>query len=223
MATLVLAFYAEGPSDEHFLPLIIQRTTEQLLVQRGRTIVDVLEPMVLKPSLDREATRAERILAVARRASGYHALVVHADADHATPEHALNERIWPGFELVRQAREAVRHQLVPLIPVQMTEAWLLADPEALRVVVGTNLESHVLGLPDRAHQVESFPDPKQALNQVIQNALANRPRRRRRLDLNTVYEPLARQISLERLEGVPAYRRFVNDMSETLTALNLIQ
>jgi hypothetical protein len=105
----------------------------------------------------------------------------------------------------------------------MTEAWLLADPEALRAVIGTNLETHALGLPERAHQVGSLPDPKQTLNQVIQNALANRPRRRRRLDVSTVYEPLARQISLERLGRVSAYQQFVNDMSETLIALNLIQ
>jgi hypothetical protein len=220
MATLVLALYAEGRTYERFLPIIIQRSVEQILFERGQAPIDVLEPIVLSPP---EATRAERILSVARRASGYHALIIHADADYPSTERAMLERIQPGFNLVQQTRERVCKQLIPLIPVQMTEAWLLADPEALLSVIGTNIEARVLGLPERAQQVESIPDPKQTLNRVIQNALANRPRRHRRLDLRTVYEPLARQVNLKRLGSVPAYQQFVSDLAVTLIALNLIR
>ena len=222
MTTLVLALYAEGRTDERFLPIVIQRTAEQLLVQRGRITVDVLEPIVLNDIKDRASTQAERILEAARLSSGYHILIIHADADHSTPERALNERIQPGVKLVQQSKEPVCSRLVPIIPVRMTEAWLLADPEALRVVIGTDLEIQSLGLPERAHQVESILDPKQALREAIQRALAHRPRRRRRIDLGTVYEPLARQISLKRLDAVPAYQLFVTYMTETLIGLNLL-
>lgn len=47
MTTLVLALYAEGRTDERFLPIVIQRTAEEILAQRGRTTVYVLEPIVL--------------------------------------------------------------------------------------------------------------------------------------------------------------------------------
>lgn len=224
MTTLVLALYAEGRTDERFLPIVIQRTAEQILVQRGRITVDVLEPIVLNRTIDRQfPRRVERILEAARRSAGYHMLIVHADADHPTPDRAMRERIQPGFERVHNADEPVCDELLPIIPVQMTEAWMLADPEALQAVIGTDVEAQALGLPARAHQVESEPDPKQILRQTIQNALAHRSRRRRRIDLGTVYEPLARQISLRRLRAVPAYRQFVSDMTETLIALHLAQ
>lgn len=225
MTALVLALYAEGHADEGFLPVIIQRTAEQILAQRGRTVVDVLEPINLNHTIDRQfPTRVERMLEAARRASGYHALIVHADADYPTPERALLERFSPGQTKVRQARQAqesVCEHLVPIIPVQMTEAWMLADPDALREVIGVNLTTDAIGAPMHPHQVESDPDPKQTLNAVIEKALAQRARRRRRIALRSIYEPLARQISLARLIGVPAYQQFVADLTQTLVALGL--
>ncbi len=222
MTTLALAIYAEGRTDERFLPIVIQRTAEQILSQRGRTSVDVFGPVVLNHDIERTSQgRAERILEAARRSAGYHALIVHADADYPSPDRATKERIQPGFDLVRRAKESVCHQLLPIIPVQMTEAWMLADPEALQQVIGTSLGAQALGLPAHAHQVESDPNPRQTFSQALQNALAHRPRRRRRIDLGTIYEPLARQINLERLGTVAAYQQFVHDMIEVLIALRL--
>ena len=225
MTALVLALYAEGHADEGFLPVVIQRTAEQVLARRGRTIVDVLEPISLNHTIDRQfPTRVDRMLEAARRASGYHALIVHADADYPSPDRALLERFIPGQTRVRQARQAqesVCEYLVPIIPVQMTEAWMLADPDALREVIGVRLALEALGTPAHPHQVESDPDPKQTLNVVIQNALAQRSHRRRRIALGAVYEPLARQIDLAKLGSVPAYTEFVTDLTQTLIALGL--
>ena len=226
MTDLVMAIYAEGRADETFLPIIVQRGAEQILAQRGRTVVDVLEPIVLNHSIDRAfPTRAERILEAARRAAGYHALVVHADADHPTRERALQERFMPGLERVCQAQQALERvcdKLVPMIPVQMTEAWMLADPEALRAVVGTRASVGDLGLPAHAREVESDPDPQRTLAEAVRNALAPRPRRRR-IVTGDIFEPLARQINLERLGTVPAYQQFASDLTDTLIALHLAE
>jgi hypothetical protein len=224
MTTLVMALYAEGHSDERFLPIVIQRTAEQILARRGRTTVDVLEPMVLNHRIDRDhPTRVERMLEAARRAAGYHTLIVHQDADHPTPARALNDRYAPGRDRVDAAlagRQRVCEKLVPITPVRMTEAWMLADPEALRIVIGTRLEAADLGLPAHPHEVESDAHPKQTFQTALHRALADRPRRRQNIDISTVYEPLARQISLARLNLVPAYSQFVEELSHTLVALH---
>jgi hypothetical protein len=226
MTSLVMALYAEGRTDEGFLPVVIQRTAEQVLARRGNTVVDVLEPIVLNHTIDLQfRARDERILEAARRASGFHALIVHADADYPTSVRALQERFLPGQALVDQARvarESVCDHLVPIIPIQTTEAWMLADHAALCEVIGANLTAEALGIPAHPHQVESDPDPKRTLNTVIQRALAQRPRRRRRIDLRSVYEPLARQINLVRLSSVPAYTQFMADLTQTLIALHLV-
>jgi hypothetical protein len=110
MSTLVLALYAEGRSDEAFLPIIIQRTAQHILDQRGRANTYALEPFVVNGAIARQCS----------------------SQDH-------------------------------------------------------------------------------------------RPRRQyRRFDIKTVYEPLARQISLEKLQRVPAYQQFVDDMTSTLVALQLV-
>lgn len=223
MTTLVSALYTEGPTDEKFLPIIIQRTIQQILIKRGRMTVDILEPILLRRLVDHKSygTQAERILRAARLAAGYHTLIIHADADHASSQKALTERIQPGLELVQQSQDRVCGQVLPLIPIRMTEAWMLADPATLQDVIGTNVLPQTLGLPERAEQVQSIPNPKQTLNQAIQNALAHQSRRRRRLQPGALYEPLARQLSLERLNQVPAYQQFVGEMTNTLIALHL--
>ena len=69
MRQLVLALYAEGCTDERFLPVIIQRTADRILRQYAIAPVDVLEPLSLKADPESD-NRAERILAVARQAYG---------------------------------------------------------------------------------------------------------------------------------------------------------
>lgn len=224
MTALVMALYAEGPTDEHFLPIIAQRTAVQILGQRGRGgIVDVLDPMCI--SAYQGNTRAERILHAAKQTHGYHLLIVHADANQATPQAAFQERIQPGLDLVkRESPHTVCRELVPIIPVKMTEAWMLADADTLISVIGTLAPRQSLGIPTRPRQVEAIMDPKQQLSHVLQQALASRTRRyRRRRHIGELYEPLARQMSLQRLEQVPAYQQFVDNLSQALTRLNFVR
>ncbi len=104
MMTLVMALYAEGRSDERFLPTVIQRTTQNLLDQKGSDNIYALEPFVLDDStLKQRPTQSERILEAARTTNGYHMLIIHADADAPTAERALRERVQPGVEQVQLA------------------------------------------------------------------------------------------------------------------------
>lgn len=221
MLTLVLALYPEGHSDTRFLPVLIQRTAEMIIAERGRTEVDVLEPYVVTVGSEaQKQKRAECILTAARQTEGYHALIVHADADYPTPERAMQERIQPGLDLVR-AVMGEQHYLVPIVPVRMTEAWLLADPEALLEVIGTRSSVADLDLPEQARLVESDPAPKQTLERVVKDATKQR-RRRSTINVIDLYEPLARRINLERLQQVPAYQQFILDLSTTLALLSII-
>lgn len=225
MTSLVTALYAEGTTDHRFLPLIIQRTAVQILSQRGRTIVDVLEPMLVEP--EEQRSHAQNILAVAQRVYGYHLLFVHADADANTSAAALQHRIRPGVALVQGAQqrgERVCAELVPIVPVQMTEAWMLVDTEALLDIIGTPTTEHRLRIPAKAQQIELIADPKQQLTQIFAEVLASRTRRvRRRHTIAELYEPLARTINLAALSQLPSYQRFVTDLTQALIVLNFVQ
>ena len=47
MSVLVVALYAEGSTDDRFLPPIIQRTAERIIAQYGQNIV--VPPLITKP------------------------------------------------------------------------------------------------------------------------------------------------------------------------------
>src|SRR5713226_4980392 len=222
MKRLVLALYAEGPTDVRFLPPVIQRTTEQLLRRYEKRSINVATVSI--PRITDFSNRDECILEAARKAASCNILIVHSDADHPTRERALQERFRPGYELVQRTQESLCKSLVPIIPIRMTEAWMLAaDHDLLREVIGTSLRAQELGLVNRARQVESDPNPKQTLKQIMQRAYTERSRRHREVDLSPLYAPLGRRISLDRLNDVPSYQQFVDDLTATLRTLNLIK
>jgi hypothetical protein len=220
MNVLVLVLYAEGSTDNHFLPPIIQRTAERIIAKYGQDLVDVSE-LVIVPRQQNQR-REECILSAARHVCHCHALIVHSDADGRTPERALSERIQPGFDLISHSNEEVCKHLIPVIPVQMIEAWMLADHNALCEVIGTNLSPQILGLLSRSAEVERDANPKQTLKQVIQKAISHRPRRRRQLDFSIHEEFLANMINLDTLYLVPSYKAFFLNLKKTLAELKFI-
>jgi hypothetical protein len=224
MRVLFIALYAEGETDEHFLPALIRRAAVDILSSRATDLVEVPPPRAINSRLRADvAHAADRILGAARRSVNYDLLVVHADADDRTPDKALEQRFRPGQERVHEASKAsqpVCHRLVPIIPVRNTEAWMLADPEALRRVIGAHIDSVLSRLRGDPKAVEGIADPKQDLEQLIRAAVGRR--RRRKVSLRDLYEPLADEIGLDRLGRVPAYARFASDLTDALASMGLV-
>src|SRR5947209_4863591 len=103
----------------------------------------------------------------------------------------------------------------------MVEAWMLADPEALKKVMKIRVDLRTLGIPEKAKLVESVTFPKETLSQVIQKVYPSQPHLRSQIKAE-LYEKLAPVISLDRLNQIPSYKQFVSDMTLILKTLNLI-
>jgi hypothetical protein len=216
---LSLALYCEGNTDKRFLPTVITKTSKQILDKHKRNSVQVLPIQVIEIEKKRQR---EAILLAAKRAVGYHILIVHADADHPKADKARLERFEPGYKLVQQTNEDVCKDLLPIIPVQAIEAWMLADYELLLEEIGTKMNAYDLGIPTKASLVESIAKPKRKIYEVVRKAYASRSKRQREVDIDFLSESIGERISLERLRQVPAYQQFVNDLTETLKKLNFI-
>lgn len=219
MAILLLALYAEGSVDRRFLPVIIQRTSEAILAMYGKAIIDIPDTIIIPKKHEK---LDECILQAAKEARHHHALFVHNDSDNLTYDSALQQRFVPGFNRVQQATEEVCRKLVPIIPIRMIEAWMLADYHALCQVLGTNLSLQALGLPNKASLVESIAKPKETINGIIRKINAGSSRNRRTITLDTRYELLARQISLNKLLELSSYKQFVKVLMEVLEELHFI-
>jgi len=101
-------------------------------------------------------------------------IVVHRDSDNVDPEERRAE-IESG---VRNVATESHH--IPVIPIKMTEAWLLLDEGAIRMAAGNPAGRIALGLP-KANEVESRADPKAILSECILKASELTGRRRDKL------------------------------------------
>lgn len=220
MKQLVLALYAEGSTDERFLPRIIQRTAEHLLAGYG---VEILDPFVVNGDIHSQDKKLqEKLVAAAKETQGYHILIVHQDADAPDQDRALRERIQPGLDIVRQESDHHQQNIVPLIPVRMVEAWMLADPIALCQVIPGCSSPDELNLPQKSDQVEHISDPKAELKRITSTYQARRRRSRWITYRAKIQERLADEIAIERLKRVPAYQAFEQKFSQVLRELHFL-
>jgi hypothetical protein len=172
MSSLSLALYCEGNTDRDFLPTIIQRTAQDILNKRARRYVEVLAVDVVA-GISKQKD-GQDILEAAMQMYGYHAMVIHKDADSRTYKATREQCFEPGYLLAKHNRHMACEHLIPIIPVREVEAWMLADHEVLRKVLELQERLQNLGLPKRAALVEADPDPKITFNNVVARASKDR-------------------------------------------------
>jgi hypothetical protein len=111
-------------------------------------------------------------------------LLVHRDAEGKS----LLERKAEIDDAVRDACDAATMApAVAVVPVRMTETWLLFDEQAIRDAAGNPNGSIKLDLP-RPTELESIPDPKNVLRRIILDAKELGAHRRKRFDVGSVVQ-----------------------------------
>jgi hypothetical protein len=98
-------------------------------------------------------------------------LFVHRDAEREPVEVRLEE-------IGRAAEELDIARPVPIVPVRMTEAWLLVDERALRLAADNPNGAVQLNIP-AVRKLEEEPDPKQLCNELLTRASEKAGRRRK--------------------------------------------
>ena len=215
MRYLQPALYAEGATDERFLPQLLWRLCDDLcLMLNQRVEVAPVEVLPVVKAAQIAGSRHDRILAAAEAASDlWSVLFVHADADGDAIA-ARASRVHPGLELLQQ-RFASRIA-VAVVPVRMTESWMLQDGNALRNVLGCTLSDKDWGLPGSDAGVEALTDPKQMLEQIFLSTQPSGPARRR--GVGGLYAPLGERVSLDRLRRLPSFRQTDQELQAALHA-----
>lgn len=204
MRYLTSALISEGVTDDRFLPVLLGRALTELCLTEFDEAVDVADVQILRNRCG-PAPIDDVIKLVDRNAASFLLVFFHRDQG---PSADRVEAEWLG---PLRARWGDRNErLIPVVPVRETEAWLLADGDAIRNALGVRWTDTEMGLPRNAKDVERLADPKQVLN-----AVTGRVRR-------SVYDhfgQLGELVSLDRLASVPAYRRWWKDTHEALAAL----
>lgn len=214
-----LALYAEGRADYDFLGPLLLRLCEDLCLNEASQHVEFAESVLAlsEPDEFAGAPREERILAAARKAHGaWRVLFVHADAD-SDAERAHAERAQPA--IVRLQQEFADGIGVAVVPVRETEAWAIADGDALRQASGSSVSDQTMGLP-ATRAIEATADPKAVLDKAWRIATAARLRQRRTVSAKLSY--LGETVSLDRLRSLTAFQQLEQDLRQALRSLRVI-
>lgn len=220
MHYLGLALYAEGASDYHFLGPLLLRLCEDLCLEAATGIVEFPEAVLAldSPAGMNSSGRAQRVVEAARQARGAWRIVfVHADSD-GNETRARAERAQPAIDLLEQ-EFAGQGLGVAVIPIRETEAWVLADGDALRRAMGTRLSDAQLGLPPNPAAVESLGDPKAVLDGAWQNAKSGRRRPR---SISPLLVTLGGSIALGRLRQLTAFQQLETELKRALSKLGVL-
>ena len=150
-------FLSDGPSDE---PL--GQHLERLCAERG-VVLQMTSPDFGRLPRPPGRRVADRLQAAIELGVDPEILFVHRDAEGGRPANRWNE--------VRKAVAKVMPGLphVAVVPVRMTEAWLLVDHGLIRRVAGRPKSSDRLGVPPVKH-LERQRDPKGLLRAALRTA-----------------------------------------------------
>jgi hypothetical protein len=151
---------------------------------------------------------------------GLDLIVVHRDADNAGSTSRRAE--------IEQAVTVLASTpaVLPVVPIRMTEAWLLLDETAIRTVAGNPRGRTNLDLP-KLHEVEGHADPKNLLNECLLKAADVTGRRRERIakrfgqNRRQLLERLDRNGPVTRLESWKALVADIDTIAETWQAAEL--
>ena len=157
----------------------------------------------------------ERALAVDRSGEDLVArLFVHRDAERVSPSMRQREieSSWPD-----SPPKAV---LICVIPVRMTEAWLIANELPIRSAVGNPNGVEQLGLP-AVKDIETLPDPKELLFSALKAASGLNASRKRRLNPHTYRHRVSELTNdLAPLRQLPSFRHLEAQVLKHLKAFN---
>jgi hypothetical protein len=220
MNTLVISLLPEGATDIRFLSNIIIRTAFDILIEKAEGQIDVSDLIILNNS--KKNGRDNQILQAAKDSYGYHILIVHSDADDNSDKEAFDNRINPWFSLVEEEIGKICKNLVPIVPIRMTEAWMIADKNTLKEEIGTDKDDHQLELNFPIKNVEIIADPKEKIKKAIQVACIETPYRLARINIADLYLPLGQKVDLSILNHLGAYRKFKKHLTEAFKKINYI-
>jgi hypothetical protein len=195
---LIYTLAADGSSDAVLIPII-----SWCLRQCGET--SIIAQWVDFGRIPRLRSRRDRLKA-AVELYPCDVLFVHRDAEGQAPD-LRREEIAAALVGI-----SVRH--IPVIPVRMTEAWLLANEQAIRKAAGNPNGTDELGLPE-VRKLESVPDPKGMLHEALTRASGLNAGRRSRIPVHQRVRQITNYLDdYSCLDVLPAFNTLQREIRE---------
>jgi len=210
MTYLSWAVLYEGDTDAAYFDLLIPRLMDEIVMVRGSrhsTIPTAPALRLRRGPVDEVAKEA------CRARDAFYLVFVHADTGGRNLEAGLALRAGTYCEAMHKLCEWPPVRCITISPRHETEAWILADPQAVTSALGYSGSPDSIGLPISAVQAERLDDPKV----VLARAVAQVRGRRRHFDVKQIFPAIAQRQSLDTLREA---RSFIAFEARLLVALN---
>jgi hypothetical protein len=206
MLSVRFLFVGEGSFD-----LALCSPLEDLCIWCGADEVVGIAPDLRQTNVDSHQL-TDKIRGCLELEPGVNLIFVHRDADaqDASPRHAEIEEALNAVDLDQPG--------VPVVPVQMTEAWALLCESAIRRAAENPNGSVELDIPSPV-EVESISDPKAKLEALLVRAseLSGRQLDRFKRDLQKRKRRIVRQLDVSGpISEVPAWNHLREQLRSTL-------
>ena len=139
-------------------------------------------------------------------------LFVHRDAE----KFAMASRI----QEIKKQLIKLNKPYIPVVPIRMTEAWLLVDEQAIRSAASNPNGKATLNLPG-VDKLEGLHDPKNVLLESLKLASELPPGRLRKFRPETCRHRVAELISdFSQLRNLSAFVQFENTLTERIQSMS---
>ncbi len=221
MSNFILAgLFTEGTTDVRFLSSVVERTLEEVAFDcKGdiETMVEVITIDKTGLSFDEQVLEASK---VAFDKYGILLLFVHTDSDSASDDLIFQTKIVPAQnKLLNEDEELYCKEMIPIVPIQMTESWMIADKQLLKSEIGIDKTDAELGIHLNP---EKLNNPKALIEEIIRLSKEDETKKKRRkgLDISDLYQIIGKQVELSELEKLTSYVKFRNSLIDKLKKLN---
>lgn len=222
MKQLFIGLIAEGTTDVRFLKSVIFKSIQELSWQCDNQ-VEIFDIREITSEGDGFVEKMLEASRCALQDYGISALCIHADSDARSIDVVMQNKFDPFFSALNDMPEEdyCKH-IIPTIPIQMIESWMLADKGLLKHLINAkDMSDADLGL-DRAP--ESYADPKSVIENAIRVAMSELPKKKRnQIGIADLYEILGNRLSLERLRTIPSFIQFEENVVHVFKDMGLVR
>lgn len=217
---LLTGLFTEGTTDIRFLESVVKTTLENLAIECSGYIETELEIIKIEKT---GLSFNQQVLKAAEKAKNDFEILIlfiHTDSDNRDDSNVFNNKIIPAQELIKQQEEdTVCKKIVAIIPIQMTESWMLVDKELLKNEIGIEGSDSELGIH---RHPEEISDPKAVIENIIRISKENQVKRKRNkgLTIADLYQIIGQKTDVSKLEKLDSYMKFKNSLIEKLRELN---
>lgn len=221
MQQLFIGLIAEGTTDIRFLKNVIFRSIQELSWGCYNQL-EIFDVITITASGD---SFVDKMIEASKNAQEYgiSILCVHADSDAQTIKDVMQYKFHPFISTLNElSDEDYCKHIIPTIPIQMIESWMLADKPLLKRLINAKDISDTDLEIEKAP--ESYSNPKTVIENAIRKSMEGQPKKKRdQISISDLYELMGNSLSLEALRTIPSFIQFEKNIVSTFKEMGLMQ